>query len=124
MRRRRWRSAKVRCSTKAVRWSRRRAAPSSTCRACRRAGARSTARTHRTDVFRRTPMDPTHEVFNQAAPLVDRNLYTGHLALQDALRFNAPSLERDELEALGARVGSQEMQTHARLANVHGPRLL
>ena len=44
----------------------------------------------------------THEVFNQASPLVDRNLFTGNRALQDALAFNAPGLDTTGLIALGA----------------------
>lgn len=69
-------------------------------------------------------MNPTHEVFNQPAPLVDRNLFTGNTPLRDAVRFNAPSLDTTELGQLGERAGSQAMQEHARLANVHTPRLL
>jgi putative acyl-CoA dehydrogenase len=69
-------------------------------------------------------MTHTHDVFNQPEPLVDRNLFTGNAALQDAVRFNAPGLHTAELEHIGARAGSHEMQVHARLANVNGPRLL
>ena len=64
---------------------------------------------------------PTHAVFNQPQPLVDYNLFTGNRALQDALRFNAPGLDTAAITALGAQWGSAEMQTHARLANVHPP---
>ncbi|WP_294766455.1 acyl-CoA dehydrogenase family protein [uncultured Rhodoferax sp.] len=63
----------------------------------------------------------THTVFNQAEPLVDRNLFSGNQALQSALKFNAPTLDTASLHALGAQMGSAEMQTHARLANVHTP---
>jgi len=63
----------------------------------------------------------THTVFNQAEPLVGRNLFASHQALHSALRFNAPSLDTASLHALGAQMGSAEMQTHARLANVHTP---
>ena len=69
-------------------------------------------------------MNPTHEVFNQPAPFVDRNLFTGNMPLRDAVRFNAPGLDTTELSRLGERAGSQAMQEHARLANVHTPRLL
>ncbi|QHE86062.1 isovaleryl-CoA dehydrogenase [Hydrogenophaga sp. BPS33] len=65
----------------------------------------------------------THEVFNQPKPLVDVNLFDGNQALQAALKFNAPSLNTAPLQALGAVVGSGEMQVHARLANVHTPLL-
>lgn len=68
-------------------------------------------------------MLPTHEVFNQPAPLVDLNLFDTNRALQAALAFNAPGLDTAGLRALGATVGSAEMQVHARLANVFTPQL-
>jgi putative acyl-CoA dehydrogenase len=68
-------------------------------------------------------MTATHEVFNQPAPLVNVNLFDGNRALQSALAFNAPGLDTAPLKALGERVGSAEMQIHARLANVFTPRL-
>ena len=68
-------------------------------------------------------MNPTHEVFNQPAPLVDVNLFSANRAMQAALKFNAPGLDTAPLHALGATVGSAEMQTLARLANVHTPQL-
>ena len=68
-------------------------------------------------------MAETHEVFNQPAPLVDVNLFETNRALQAALAFNAPGLDTASLRALGATVGSAEMQTHARLANVFTPQL-
>ena len=68
-------------------------------------------------------MHATHEVFNQPSPLVNYNLFTGNRALQDALKFNAPSLDTGSLIALGETLGSEAMQTHARLANVHAPQL-
>jgi putative acyl-CoA dehydrogenase len=69
-------------------------------------------------------MTSTHEVFNQPAPLVDYNLYTSNRPLRDALAFHLPG--RDETRSIeqGRRWGSQEWQTHARLANIHPPRLL
>ncbi|HWP10287.1 MAG TPA: DNA alkylation response protein, partial [Ramlibacter sp.] len=67
--------------------------------------------------------DLTHEVFNQAEPLVGYNLFEGNRPLRDALRFNAPQLDTAPLLDLGARLGSSEMQIHARLANVHTPQL-
>ncbi len=63
----------------------------------------------------------THDVFNQPVPLVDYNVFETNRPLRDALTFNAPSLATAELSALGARLGSAEMQSHARLANVHTP---
>ncbi|MDO9483828.1 MAG: DNA alkylation response protein, partial [Hydrogenophaga sp.] len=68
-------------------------------------------------------MVTTHEVFNQPAPLVDTNLFAANRAMQAALAFNAPALDTAPLHVLGAVVGSGEMQTHARLANVHTPQL-
>jgi putative acyl-CoA dehydrogenase len=68
-------------------------------------------------------MDSTHEVFNQPEPLADCNLFEGHAALKDALRFNTPGLDTAELSRFGALVGSAPMQEHARLANVHRPQL-
>jgi putative acyl-CoA dehydrogenase len=63
----------------------------------------------------------THTVFNQAEPLVGTNLFDRNQALQSALKFNAPTLDTTSLSSLGAQMGSAEMQTHARLANVHTP---
>jgi putative acyl-CoA dehydrogenase len=68
-------------------------------------------------------MVTTHEVFNQPAPLVDTNLFGANRAMQASLAFNAPALDTAPLQALGAVVGSGEMQTHARLANVNTPQL-
>lgn len=65
----------------------------------------------------------THEVFNQPAPLVDVNLFAVNRPMQAALKFNAPALDTEPLQALGQVVGSGDMQTHARLANVHTPQL-
>ncbi|WP_382326647.1 isovaleryl-CoA dehydrogenase [Hydrogenophaga sp. UC242_50] len=68
-------------------------------------------------------MPATHDVFNQPEPLVDVNLFDGNRPMQAALKFNAPALDTAPLQALGATVGNGEMQTHARLANVHTPQL-
>ncbi len=65
----------------------------------------------------------THEVFNQPDPLTGYNLFAGNQALRDALRFNAPQLDTAALSTLGAALGSDAMQTHARLANTHTPQL-
>jgi putative acyl-CoA dehydrogenase len=67
--------------------------------------------------------DLTHEVFNQPEPLVGYNLFERNLALRDALRLNAPLLDTAPLAALGATLGTFEMQNHARLANIHTPQL-
>ena len=68
-------------------------------------------------------MQSTHEVFNQPEPLVDYNLFQTNRALRDALKFNAPALDTAPLQALGEQLGTADMQTHARLANVHTPEL-
>ena len=68
-------------------------------------------------------MQTTHDVLNQATALVDYNLLTGNRPLLDALKFNAPNLDTAELSSLGQTLGTTEMQTHARLANVHTPQL-
>ncbi len=71
----------------------------------------------------------THEVFNQSTPFSDVDLYAGNVGLRDALRFNAPKLDRKAtaakaaLVALGQLVGRADMQEHARLANQHPPEL-
>ncbi len=69
------------------------------------------------------PPDATHTVDNQSTPLAGYNLYTGNRALQDALAFHLGSTDDTQRRARGAQWGSGEMQTHARLANVHTPRL-
>ena len=66
---------------------------------------------------------PTHEVTNQPAALVGHNLYTGDRALRDALAFHLPDAPDADRVTLGAALGTEEMQTHARLANVHKPSL-
>ena len=65
----------------------------------------------------------THEVFNQPSPLADVNLFDLNRPLQDAVKFNAPKLDTGALRELGRLAGSAEMQSHARLANVHTPEL-
>jgi putative acyl-CoA dehydrogenase len=65
----------------------------------------------------------THDVLNQPEPLSGYDLFEGNAALKAALAFNAPSLDTAPLAALGARIGTPEMQAHARLANVHTPQL-
>jgi len=68
-------------------------------------------------------METTHDVFNQPAPLTDYNLFVNHRPMRDALRFNAPGLDTDDLDELGVMLGSGEMQVHAMLANVNAPQL-
>ncbi len=68
-------------------------------------------------------MQTTHDVLNQARPLVGYNLLAGNRPLLAALKFNAPNLDIADLSRLGQTLGTAEMQTHARLANVHPPQL-
>jgi putative acyl-CoA dehydrogenase len=68
-------------------------------------------------------MQSTHDVFNQAEPLVGYDLFQTNRPLRDALKFNAPGLDTASLAAMGQRLGTAEMQQHARLANVHTPQL-
>jgi putative acyl-CoA dehydrogenase len=65
--------------------------------------------------------DTTKAVFNQSTALVGHNVYSTDRALQDALRFNAPDANDTQRVALGALLGEEAMQTHARLANVDKP---
>jgi putative acyl-CoA dehydrogenase len=68
-------------------------------------------------------MQAAHDVFNQPTALVDYNLLTGNRPLLAALKFNAPALDISELTSLGETLGTPEMQTHARLANINLPQL-
>ena len=68
-------------------------------------------------------MTLTHEVLNQSQALADINLFAANRPLRDALAAFAPGLDTTRLHALGAEVGSSTLQTHARLANTHGPAL-
>ena len=68
-------------------------------------------------------MQTTHDVFNQPEPLVNYSLFESNQPLRDALKFNAPALDTASLQTLGAQLGTAQMQTHARLANVHTPEL-
>lgn len=65
----------------------------------------------------------THQVFNVAPPFVDINLYAYDPALQEALAREGGGWAALQLDALGARLGSAEVQQLARLANLHGPTL-
>ncbi len=66
-------------------------------------------------------MNVTHEVLNQAEPLVGANLFHINRPLRDALAAWAPQLDTAALGAAGAEFGSAEMQAHARLANTYTP---
>ena len=66
-------------------------------------------------------MQPTHAVTNQPTPFEGVNLFAANRPLRDALAVHAPGLDTAALHALGAQVGSADMQQHARLANSHAP---
>lgn len=66
---------------------------------------------------------PTHAVFNQAKPFVGFNLFTGNEPLRDGVKAYAPHLNVSGLGAIGAIANSEAMVSHARLANIHEPRL-
>ena len=65
----------------------------------------------------------THEVLNQSSALTGHNVYSGDHALRDALAFHSPGADAGPRTTLGALLGSEAMQTHARLANVYKPSL-
>jgi putative acyl-CoA dehydrogenase len=65
----------------------------------------------------------THEVLNQSTPLVGHNLYETDRALRDALAFHLPGADETARSELGARLGTEAMQLHARLANLNKPEL-
>lgn len=66
----------------------------------------------------------THEVFNQASPFEDVDLFACDLALQEGLAREGGAFAAGALAELGRRCGSREAQELARLANLHGPRLV
>jgi putative acyl-CoA dehydrogenase len=66
----------------------------------------------------------THEVFNQAAPFADVNLFRCDPALREGLEREGAGWAAGTLDALGARLGSAETQELARLANEFTPRLV
>jgi putative acyl-CoA dehydrogenase len=65
----------------------------------------------------------THEVFNQASPFADVNLYACDIALQEALVREGGGWAADALDTLGAVLGRAETLDLARLANANPPRL-
>jgi putative acyl-CoA dehydrogenase len=70
-----------------------------------------------------SPFD-THEVLNQAAPFADVNLFRCDAALREAVERVGAGWAGAALDALGAELGRAEILDLARLANVHGPRLV
>ncbi|WP_119286690.1 isovaleryl-CoA dehydrogenase [Azohydromonas sediminis] len=65
----------------------------------------------------------THDVTNQPPPLADHDLWAWNRPLRDALAHHLPEHETARLAAMGVEFGRADMLEHARLANVHPPRL-
>jgi putative acyl-CoA dehydrogenase len=66
----------------------------------------------------------THEVFNQAPPFGDVNLFRCDPALREGVEREGAGWAAGMLDALGARLGSVEVLELARLANEFTPRLV
>jgi putative acyl-CoA dehydrogenase len=66
---------------------------------------------------------PTHAVTNQVPPLPEANTLTSQPALEEGLRRWADDAAYCEVEALGARAGSDEARVWAVQANEFEPRL-
>ncbi|MFZ4874454.1 isovaleryl-CoA dehydrogenase [Janthinobacterium sp. Mn2066] len=65
----------------------------------------------------------THEVFNQATPFENVNLFSCDPALVEAVEREGGGAALPELAALGAQLGRAETLALARLANIHTPQL-
>lgn len=63
----------------------------------------------------------THEVFNQSKPLINYNLYTSHLALQEAVEREGASWAHDNLTRWGEFLGQADTYEQAVLANKYEP---
>ena len=66
----------------------------------------------------------THEVFNQAPPFENVNLFACDPALMEGVEREGAGWAAEGLRELGARLGSAETLDLARQANVNGPRLV
>ena len=65
----------------------------------------------------------THEVFNQATPLEDINLFTNDAHLVGAVKAFGADWANAVLAECGSQYGSAETMENARLANKHRPEL-
>jgi putative acyl-CoA dehydrogenase len=65
----------------------------------------------------------THEVFNQASPLVDYNVFEADRPLVEAVRREGAEWAEARIAAVGTYAGSEHAQTLGRLANENGPTL-
>jgi putative acyl-CoA dehydrogenase len=70
-----------------------------------------------------TAPSTTHDVFNQTPPLVDVNLFTSDVALQDAVNREGGGSALKSLIAFGLTTGSAEAFERGRIANENPPRL-
>jgi putative acyl-CoA dehydrogenase len=68
-------------------------------------------------------MPPTHEVENQAPPLVGYDVYGADAALVEGVARHGAGWAHERLLTLGRRAGTDEAQEWGRLANVHPPEL-
>jgi putative acyl-CoA dehydrogenase len=66
----------------------------------------------------------THEVFNQAPPFADVNLFACDLPLQEALSREGAGWAAPSLERLGAMLGAADILDLGRQANANPPRLV
>ncbi len=71
----------------------------------------------------RTGSRETHEVFNQASPLVDYNVFEADRPLVEAVRREGAEWAEARISAVGEYAGSGQAQELGRLANENGPRL-
>ena len=69
------------------------------------------------------PISATHEVFNQAPPLADYNLYAGNAALREAVAREGAGWADGWLAERGAELGSAAMLEAGVLANKYPPTL-
>jgi putative acyl-CoA dehydrogenase len=65
----------------------------------------------------------THDVFNQAAPFEDVNLFTSDVALQAAVAAAGGKMHAERLSAFGMQAGSAEAAAWAMQANENSPQL-
>jgi putative acyl-CoA dehydrogenase len=66
-------------------------------------------------------MASTHEVENQAPPLVGYDVYGADAALVEGVDRHGARWASDRLTSLGRRAGAEEAQEWGRLANVNPP---
>jgi putative acyl-CoA dehydrogenase len=65
----------------------------------------------------------THEVVNQAPPLVDYNVYAADRVLGEAVRREGADWAEERISAVGALAGSERIQALGAQANENPPRL-